>query len=180
MACTKMLPSAAHSVGPASTGIFNAFAVNWFRLAISGSVGDMISFGYNEKIIDRFFLGGDNLRGFQTGGVGPHSTTTGDSIGGRFMWTQSTELRFPLPVSTDLGITGRAFVDIGSLSQVNSLRLNGVISPVTNDSSPRVGTGVGISWKTPFGLINIDVAEALVKKKFDQTQLFRLGFGTRF
>ena len=31
------------------------------------------------------------------------------------MWTQSTELHFPLPVSPDLGVSGFAFVDVGSL-----------------------------------------------------------------
>ena len=96
------------------------------------------------------------------------------------MWTQSTELRFPLPVSADLGISGRTFVDIGSLAGVHALTLNGVRQPFTNDDAPRLGAGVGISWKTPFGLINIDLAQAIIKKKFDQTQLFRLGFGTRF
>ena len=30
-----------------------------------------------------------------------------DSLGGRFIWTQSTELRFPLPLSPDLGLSGR-------------------------------------------------------------------------
>jgi len=149
-------------------------------LAINAGVGYMHTFGGKEQIIDRFFLGGDNLRGFQTGGVGPHSIATGDSIGGRLIWTQSTEVRFPLPVSADLGITGRAFVDIGSLSQVNQLTLNGVPQSITNDSAPRMGAGVGISWKTPVGLINIDVAQAVIKKKFDQTQFFRFGFGTRF
>ena len=148
-------------------------------LAISAGVGELITFGKSEKIIDRFFVGGDNLRGFQTGGVGPHALT-GDSIGGRRMWTQSTELRFPLPVSADLGISGRTFVDIGSLAGVHALTLNGVRQPFTNDDAPRLGAGVGISWKTPFGLINIDLAQAIIKKKFDQTQLFRLGFGTRF
>ncbi len=149
-------------------------------ISVSGSVGYLMTFGQNEKIIDRFFLGGENLRGFQTGGVGPHAMGTGDSIGGRVMWTQSTELRFPLPVSADLGIAGRTFVDLGSLSQVHRLVLNGSAAPVTNDAAPRMAAGVGVSWKTPFGLINIDIAQALMKKKYDQTQLFRLGFGTRF
>jgi outer membrane protein insertion porin family len=152
---------------------------NWV-LAISAGVGDLINFSGTEFIIDRFFLGGDNLRGFAAGGVGPHATNTGDSIGGRFMWTQSTELRFPLPVSADLGLTGRAFVDIGSLSQVDKLVLNGVEQPLVDYASPRVGVGVGVSWRTPFGLINIDIAQAVVKRPYDQTQLFRLGFGTRF
>ena len=52
--------------------------------------------------------------------------------------------------------------------------------PVSHNSSPRVGAGVGVSWRTPFGLINLDVAQAVVKDKNDQTQLFRFGFGTRF
>ncbi len=150
-------------------------------LAISGSVGQMITLGDKERIIDRFFLGGDNLRGFATGGVGPHVTTgTNDSVGGRFMWTQSTELRFPLPVSADLGIVGRTFVDIGALSQLHKLTLNGVPVSVSNYAAPRAAAGFGISWKTPLGLMNMDIAEPLIKKKFDQSQLFRIGFGTRF
>ena len=149
-------------------------------LAVTGGVGYLYTFGGKEQIIDRFFLGGDNLRGYQTGGVGPHSLASGDSIGGRFIWTQSTELRFPLPVSADLGVTGRAFVDVGSLSGVRKLTLNGVAQGFTNDAAPRIGAGFGISWKTPVGLINIDLAQALNKKKYDQTQFFRFGFGTRF
>ena len=139
--------------------------------------------GREEKIIDRFFLGGDNLRGFQSGGAGPHAigANTVDSIGGRLIYTQSTELRFPLPISADLGLSGRAFVDVGSLSQVSKVTtLSGLATTVADDAGPRVGAGVGVSWKTPFGLINIDVAQAVVKRKYDQTQVFRFGFGTRF
>jgi outer membrane protein insertion porin family len=144
-------------------------------IALSGGTGYLFNLGRQEQIIDRFFLGGDNLRGFEAGGAGPHDDATGDSLGGRFIYTQSTELRFPLPVSPDIGVSGRAFVDIGGLSQASSQ-----YGPITDVNSPRVGTGVGISWKTPFGLINIDVADAVVKYAHDQTQVFRLGFGTRF
>ncbi len=172
-------------------------------LAVSGGAGYLNSInGHRENIIDRFFLGGDNLRGFQSGGAGPHSVPLqaggvifgSDSIGGRFIYTQSTELRFPLPISADLGISGRAFVDVGGLSQANTagaqfardVFLNPIQGGVNqkivgaNSLSPRVGTGVGVSWRTPFGLINIDLADAVVKRKYDQTQFFRFGFGTRF
>ena len=144
-------------------------------IALSAGTGYLFNLGYQERIIDRFFLGGDNLRGFESGGAGPHDNATGDSLGGRFLYTQSTELRFPLPVSPDLGISGRAFVDVGGLSQAST-----EYGPITDVAAPRVGAGVGISWKTPFGLINIDVADAVVKYAHDQTQVFRLGFGTRF
>jgi len=154
-------------------------------IAISAGGGYLAQLGRQEKIIDRFFLGGDNLRGFQSGGAGPHAQSVGstlvDSIGGRLIYTQSTELRFPLPISADLGLSGRAFVDVGSLSQVTKIVSGaGALTNVTDDATPRVGAGVGVSWKTPFGLINIDLAQAVVKRKFDQTQFFRFGFGTRF
>ncbi len=146
-------------------------------VSFSAGVGGLFTLGYDQKIIDNFFLGGDNLRGFQSGGAGPHSEIGGDSLGGTFIWTQSTELRFPLPISPDIGLTGRAFVDIGSLTGVTPIAGAG---PITNYSTPRVGVGVGVSWRTPFGLINIDVADPVVKQPFDQTQVFRFGFGTRF
>jgi outer membrane protein insertion porin family len=133
--------------------------------------------GRNERIIDRFFLGGDNLRGFSLAGAGPRDTAsaTQDPLGGRLIWTQTTEFRFPLPVPQELGLLGRAFVDIGALSDTP------VTGPgVIDDGAPRVGAGVGLSWRTPIGLINIDLAQAVVKKSYDNTQLLRFGFGTRF
>ena len=152
-----------------------------WTIAISAGAGYLFTLGRNEKIIDRFFLGGDNLRGFAVGGAGPHAQIPGsNSIGGRFVWTQSTELRFPLPVSADLGLRGRVFVDVGSLTEVSPLSRNGVKVSVFDDAGPRVAVGFGVSWKTPFGLLNIDIAQPVIKKKFDQSQFFRFGFGTRF
>jgi outer membrane protein insertion porin family len=149
-----------------------------YVLAIQGSVGYLEPFGgKDERIVDRFFLGGENLRGFEVAGAGPRDLTPGgnrDSLGGRFLYTQTTEFRFPLPIPEEIGITGRAFVDVGGLSGSSS-------GPnVADDSSPRVGAGVGVSWRSPFGLINLDFAQAVVKKSYDETQVFRFGFGTRF
>jgi outer membrane protein insertion porin family len=164
-----------------------------WSIAVSGGAGYLFQLGHQEQIIDRFFLGGDNLRGFQSGGAGPHAVpttiltgasageqTSADSIGGRLIYTQSTELRFPLPISPDLGLSGRAFVDVGALSQSSAPSTAGQKLQFTDSPAPRVGAGVGVSWKTPFGLINIDLADPVIKKKYDQTQVFRFGFGTRF
>jgi outer membrane protein insertion porin family len=156
-------------------------------IKIGGSTGYMdLLPGGREEIIDRFFLGGDNLRGFQTGGAGPHDTVSGDPLGGRFIWTQTTELRYPLPVSPDLGLTGRAFVDVGSLTEgsfrsASACQVSATQNcSITESSAPRVGAGVGISWRTAFGLINVDLAPFVIKQPGDQTQIFRFGFGTRF
>ena len=143
-----------------------------------------------EQIIDRFFLGGDNLRGFEIGGAGPHDAISGDPLGGRFIWTGTSELRYPLPVSPDLGLSGRAFVDVGGADRCQlhpALRrtLRQRLMPARparsrRHGTPRVGAGVGISWRSSFGLINIDLAPFVIKQPGDQTQIFRFGFGTRF
>ncbi len=149
-----------------------------YVLVIQGGVGWMEPWGSNtERIIDRFFLGGENLRGFALAGAGPRdlSSPSQDPLGGRLIWTQSTEFRFPLPLPQEIGLLGRAFVDVGSLSNTP------VTGPgVVDDAAPRVGAGVGVSRRTPLGLINIDVARAIVKESTDQPQVNRFGFGPRF
>ena len=164
------------------------FGSNAWVLKFSGTGGYLIPlFGYQDRIVDRFFLGGDSLRGFADGGVGPSTVqTAADSaagqndsdqeIGGRVMWTQSTELHFPLPVSPDLGVSGFSFVDIGSLYGAATIQGQ----PIEDSSAPRIGAGVGVSWNTPFGLINLSIAQPILKQPGDQIQQFRVSFGTRF
>jgi outer membrane protein insertion porin family len=157
-------------------------------IKLAAGAGYLWNEGKQERIIDRFFLGGDNLRGFETGGAGPHDSASGDPLGGRFIWTATTELKFPLPVSSDLGLSGRAFVDVGALTEANFVNnscpantaANGQCPKINASAAPRLGAGVGVSWQTSFGLINIDLAPIVIKQPQDQTQLFRFGFGTRF
>jgi outer membrane protein insertion porin family len=158
-------------------------------LKLAAGAGYLFNEGKQEQIIDRFFLGGDNLRGFEIGGAGPHDAISGDPLGGRFIWTGTAEVRFPLPVSPDLGLTGRAFVDVGALSQASFIHPcveppgspnAGAPCAINASAAPRVGAGVGISWRSSFGLINIDLAPFVIKQPGDQTQIFRFGFGTRF
>lgn len=145
-------------------------------LSIRGSVGFLFQYGEVERIIDNFFLGGENLRGFEIGGAGPRDRTTGDALGGRRIWTQSTEIRYPFPfVPDELGIHGRVFVDIGNLED------SGLTGPgVVNSGPPRLGAGFGVTWRSPFGIVNVDLTPFVVKEPYDKTQIFRFGFGTRF
>jgi outer membrane protein insertion porin family len=155
-------------------------------VAVTGSFGYLWNEGQQEQIIDRFFLGGDNLRGFQIGGAGPHDAVTGDPVGGRMIWTQSTELHYPLPISADIGLSGRAFVDVGGLTeasfqdQSSCREATGAPCVIVASPTPRVGIGVGLSWHTQFGLLNVDLTPFVIKQPHDQTQIFRFGFGTRF
>lgn len=152
-------------------------------ISLTAGGGYMWNEGKQEDIIDRFFLGGDNLRGFEIGGAGPHDPVTGDPLGGRLIWTQSTELHYPLPISRDIGLSGRAFVDVGSLTQgsfIHPPSCLGTPCQVFESATPRVGIGIGVAWHTQFGLLNVDLTPFVLKQPHDQTQIFRFGFGTRF
>jgi outer membrane protein insertion porin family len=51
---------------------------------------------------------------------------------------------------------------------------------VNDSSSPRLSVGTGLTWNSPFGPLGIDLGWALIKEDFDETELLRVNFGTRF
>ncbi len=144
-------------------------------LSVTGSVGHIFGLGKDVKIADRFFLGGDTLRGFQTAGVGPRDKITEDSLGGEWKYNGSVQMIFPLKLPAEFAISGRLFSDFGSVSEVNPSNSN-----IQDTGSIRASAGAGLGWVSPFGPINMDFGFPIVKESFDQTQLFRLNFGTRF
>lgn len=135
-------------------------------------------FGYGGEdvgLANRFFLGGQSLRGFESAGVGPRDSDTGDSLGGNAYYAGTAELRFPLGLPEELRMFGRTFVDAGSLFEID------VDGPTLfDDASPRVGVGVGLSWLSPLGPLSIDYGQAVVRDDQDETESFRVSFGTRF
>ena len=149
-------------------------------LSVGGSAG--VVFPYNGSYIrlnNLYFIGGDTLRGFTVGGIGPRDANTTDSLGGQFYYTASTELSYPLPlISKEVGLLGKAFVDIGSLWGVQPQSYG--YSSVLNSQLMRVSTGVGIQWISPFGPIRIDYAIPVQYESWDKQQAVRFSFGTRF
>lgn len=149
-------------------------AKKWTFVA-SGSAGNIFGLGDDVRINQRFFLGSRDVRGFDISGLGPRDSTTRDSLGGNSYYTASGEVRFPLGLPDDLGVSGAAFVDAGSLF---GLDVTG--AGINDDATPRVAAGAGVAWSSPFGPIRIDFAYPLVKETYDQTQLIRFSFGSRF
>lgn len=144
-------------------------------LNIGAGVGYIVGIGDNIRIIDRFFLGGDNLRGFEDAGVGPRDLATLDSVGGNLFYRTTVGVAFPLGLPNEFGLRGRVFSDAGSLAENDSN-----FSTLTDTGSIRLSVGTGLLWDSPFGPVNIDLAKALLKEDFDQTELFRFSFGARF
>lgn len=143
--------------------------------SISGEAGYINEIGKRIRIVDRFFLGGDNFRGFRTAGVGPRDAITTDALGGRAFATVTPELSFPVGLPKEFGVVGKVFTDIGTLTLVDETGPN-----VLDSGSIRASAGIGVAWRSPFGPIRVDIARPYIQSGEDKRELFRFSFGTRF
>lgn len=146
-------------------------------LNVTGETGLIEGYSDSEvQINERYFIGGDTLRGFERSGIGPRDVSTDDALGGNYFYRSSAELSFPIGLPEELGIKGHAFNDIGSLWDIDSSSsLN-----VEDKNSLRASAGVGVSWRSPFGPIRVDLAKPYLKEDYDVEEFFRFNFGTRF
>ncbi len=144
-------------------------------LSFRGAAGVVNGLGEDVNITDRYFLGGSSLRGFATAGIGPRDKNTNDALGGELTYSGSVELLLPLGLPPELGISGKLFSDFGSVTRVNPTSAN-----VLDSGSIRSSAGVGVAWISPIGPIGLDYAVPITKESYDDTEAFRISFGTRF
>src|SRR5205823_3755456 len=61
-----------------NAGYYYSVAPEWV-LSLTGEAGDIFGYGGQKVLLqDRFFVGRDNLRGFEPAGIGPRDTVTQD------------------------------------------------------------------------------------------------------
>jgi len=156
-------------------GQFYSFGRGDYVLGVTGSAGVIHGIGEDVNLLDRFFVGGSNLRGFETSGIGPRDTSTEDALGGEWMYTGSVEMKFPIGLPKELGILGRTFTDLGSAGKLADSASN-----IEDTGSLRMSVGAGLTWSSPFGPIGMDFAVPVIDESFDKTEVVRINFGTRF
>ena len=143
-----------------------------------GEVGAIQGYGNEDVAInERYYLGGSTLRGFEQAGVGPRDISTNDSLGGNKFYRSSAEFSFPIGFPEELGIKGHAFGDVGSIFDVDGTQND---PNVVDDKALRSSLGLGVSWRSPFGPIRVDLAATIQKEDYDEEENFRFDFGTRF
>jgi outer membrane protein insertion porin family len=143
--------------------------------SVRGEVGYIFGIADDVRISDRYFLGGDSLRGFASRGIGPRDLATDDALGGNFLYSGTVELTFPLGLPEELQIRGRVFSDFGAVTG-----LDDDTDTVEDTASPRLAVGTGLTWRSPLGPIAIDFAVPILIEDFDEEERFRFSFGTRF
>lgn len=160
---------------------FDAKAYRYYTLAdyytfkFFANAGYITGYGGKDvRLSNRYYLGGMTLRGFDVAGIGARDKSTKDALGGNWMVYTGGEVAFPIGLD-EVGIKGRTFVDMGMLGKPDNMNS----ADVDYSSSPRVAAGFGFQWLSPMGQIDIDFGFPIVKEKYDETQVFRLNFGTR-
>lgn len=154
---------------------YHPLADKWV-MSLLGETGYIVGLGGEDvRINERFYIGGDTLRGFEDAGIGPRDTGTEDALGGNQFWRGSAELAFPSGLPEDLGVRLHTFTDFGSLWSIDD---NG--AGIADDTGIRVSAGFGISWRSPMGPVRADFASPLLKTEHDKKEIFRFSFGTRF
>lgn len=132
--------------------------------------------GQDVSINNRFFLGGESLRGFNYYGVGPRAQSDDESLGGNIYYTSTAEVKFPLGVGKELGLFGSVFVDAGSLYHVD----NTTNTQIWDSKKLRSSIGAGIGFTTPMGPVRIHYAVPMTKTSFDREKHFDISFKTTF
>jgi outer membrane protein insertion porin family len=143
---------------------------------VLGEVGAITGWGDSDvKINERYFLGGNTLRGFAKSGIGPRDISTDDALGGNQFYRATAELRFPIGLPEEMGVAGHAFSDIGSLWGLDETDPN-----IVDENTLHASAGVGLSWRSPMGPVRVDLSAPLLKEDYDEKEIFRFSFGTRF
>jgi len=144
--------------------------------SLSASAGHVVSTGGDLNVFDQFQIGGKELRGFESSGIGPR--LEGDALGGTTYFTASAEANFPLPLfPQDLNIRGTVFADAGTLYGNDVGNSAGAVG---TDMSLRASVGAGILWLSPFGPLRFDYAVPVAKEDFDEVQNFRFSMANAF
>ncbi len=155
-----------------------------FTLALNGKIDWART--YNDKpfpVIKNMYAGGlGSVRGYEGASLGPRDTRTGDYLGGSRRMIANVQLYLPFPgASRDRTLRWFVFADAGQVSTTGSdVCATGIRSAVEDPCGWRYSAGVGLSWESPMGPLEISWGKALNEKRGDELQAFQFQIGTSF
>ena len=152
---------------------------NSFTLMLNAEagIGDGLS-GKPLPFFKNFYAGGtSSVRGFENGTLGPKDANE-DALGGDTRMIANAELFFPLPgLKDDQSLRMSAFIDAGAAFGPRDQ--NGLYEKFAFDDL-RYSAGVAILWVSPLGPLKFSLAQPIVKKDGDKTEVFQFTLGSTF
>lgn len=150
-----------------------------FTLMLNGELGygDGLS-GKPLPFFKNFYAGGNSsVRGFKNGTLGPKDIN-GDALGGNERIVGNAELFFPLPgVKDDQSLRMSVFVDTGA--SFGPFDVNNQYQSFSFGDL-RYSAGLAVLWVSPLGPLKFSLAQPLVKKTGDKSEVFQFTLGNVF
>ena len=165
-----------------------------FNAQFSMNAGYINAFdGQAVRVNERFFEGGDTFRGFALAGVGPRDIHARgeNAVGGNAYAIGTVSLRIPDFLPADYGVGMALFSDFGTVGHIDKFPatqypngqacsdVNNLALPCVKDNMAfRASAGLSVSWKSPFGPVQIDFGIPFVKTGYDKSQIIHFSAGT--
>jgi outer membrane protein insertion porin family len=155
-----------------------------YTLKLRGSLGYAREYGGEDyPFFKNFYMGGvRSVRGYRTSSIGPKyfNSSAGRwfTTGGQRSVLASAELLFPVPgLKNNDSFRLSGFVDAGGVFSDND-SVSG--SEEYDAGEMRYSAGLGVMWNSPYGPLQISIAEPLNDDNKDRTQKFQFGMGSTF
>ena len=152
-------------------------------IVLSSGLSSGVILGSDAAITNRFFLGGDQLKGFRNQGIGPIDNTfsgsdaNGDPLGGKMFASISLEASFPIGVPEEYSVFGGIFLDAGSVWGLDNTQSTGIVD---DSFKIRSAAGVSLFWDTVIGPLRFNFSRPIKREKYDVIENFRFTVDTRF
>ncbi|TFL11167.1 outer membrane protein assembly factor BamA [Pusillimonas caeni] len=155
-----------------------------FTLAFNGQIDWGKTYGGKAfPVIKNVYAGGiGSVRGYEGASLGPRDTITGDYLGGARRIIGNVQLYLPFPGATrDRTLRWFLFADAGQISAGSGMScMDGYQHSVQDPCGWRYSAGVGLSWQSPMGPLELSFGRALNAKEGDDKQAFQFQIGTGF
>lgn len=183
--------------GPGGTSRFARFrAVGNFHhrigdmfdvsLGLEGGIIEPIG-GRTIPLFDRFYIGGNSMRGFDLRGIGPKvvplkaPVAPPTAIGGRAYYVGRLEVGFRVEgAMRKFGATPSVFVDAGSVFGASKSELIAGERLIGNSAKPRVAVGAALAFNAGPGKLRFNIAQPVARQEGDRSKKFSISFGTAF
>jgi len=155
-----------------------------FTLAFNGTVDWGRSYGSKSfPVTKNLYAGGiGSVRGYEGASLGPRDSRTDDYLGGSRRIVGNVQLYLPFPgASRDRTLRWFVFADAGQVSAGSGMScMAGRNNSVQDPCGWRYSAGLGLSWQSPMGPLELSFGRALNAKDGDDKQAFQFQIGTGF